>query len=110
MFYDKKNNNITLLQPTGALLGPAPNSKFETDSINFRKDDILVIYSDGIVESANEKYDFYGEEQLKKIILTSVNKTPKEIATLILDDVFRFSTSESQYQDDKTVVVIKRNE
>ncbi|MCX6173671.1 MAG: PP2C family protein-serine/threonine phosphatase [Ignavibacteriales bacterium] len=109
MFYDKKNNNITYLQPTGPLLGPAPNSKFETDSINFHKGDILVIYSDGIVESANEKYDFYGEERLQKIILESVNKTPKEITSLILDDVLKFSTSESQYQDDKTIVVIRQN-
>ncbi|MFA5803923.1 MAG: PP2C family protein-serine/threonine phosphatase [Melioribacteraceae bacterium] len=109
MFYDKKNNNITYLQPTGPLLGPAPNSKYETDSINFHKGDILVIYSDGIVESANEKYDFYGEERLQKIILASVNKTPKEITTLILDDVLKFSTSESQYQDDKTIVVIRQN-
>jgi len=109
MFFDKKNNNITYLQPTGPLLGPAPNSKYETDSINFHKGDILVIYSDGIVESANEKYDFYGEERLQKIILASVNKSPKEITTLILDDVLKFSTSESQYQDDKTIVVIRQN-
>jgi len=109
MFYNKKNHDITYLQPTGPLLGPAPNSKYETDSINFHKGDILVIYSDGIVESANEKYDFYGEERLQKIILESVNKSPKEITTLILDDVLKFSTSESQYQDDKTIVVIKQN-
>ena len=109
MFYDKKNNNVTLLNPTGPLLGPAPNSKYETDSINFHKGDILVIYSDGIVESANEKYDFYGEERLQKMILESVNKTPKEITSLILDDVLKFSTSESQYQDDKTIVVIRKN-
>jgi len=109
MFYDKKNNKITYLQPTGPLLGPAPNSRFETDSINFHKGDILVIYSDGIVESANEKYDFYGEERLQKIILESVNKTPKEITAVILDDVLKFSTNESQYQDDKTLVVIRQN-
>jgi sigma-B regulation protein RsbU (phosphoserine phosphatase) len=109
MFYDNKNNKITYLQPTGPLLGPAPNSRYETDSINFHKGDILVIYSDGIVESANEKYDFYGEERLQKIILENVNKTPKEITAVILNDVFKFSTNESQYQDDKTLVVIRQN-
>ena len=110
LFYNKKFDNFTSLQPTGPLLGPAPHSKFETDSINFHKGDILVIYSDGIVESANDKYDFYGEDRLKKIILESAALKPKVIATAILDDVLRFSTSESQYQDDKTIVVIKRND
>ena len=109
MFYSKKSNNISSLNPTGPLLGPAPNARYETDSINFHKGDILVVYSDGIVESANDKYEFYGDERLQKIILASVNKTPKEITAEILEDVIKFSTSESRYQDDKTIVVIKRN-
>ncbi len=109
MFYRKKNSDIIPLDPTGPLLGPVPNSKFETDSINFQKGDLLVIYSDGIVEAANDKFVFYGEERLKQIILNNVNLSPKKIAALILNDVIKFSTSESQYTDDKTIVVIKRN-
>ncbi|MCL4547009.1 MAG: serine/threonine-protein phosphatase [Bacteroidetes bacterium] len=109
MFYSKKFDSITTLNPTGPLLGPAPNAKFETDSINFYKGDILVVFSDGIVESANDKYEFYGDERLKEIIMASVNKTPKEITAGILEDVIKFSTSDSRYQDDKTIVVIKRN-
>lgn len=110
MFYRKKFNDITFLNSTGPLLGPAPNVKFETDHVNFRNGDILVIYSDGVVEAANENYDFYGEERLSSIIMKNINHTPKEIAALILEDVAKFSTSGSQYQDDKTIVVIKRND
>lgn len=110
MFYRKKFGEIALLHATGPLLGPAPNAKFETDHVNFRNGDILVIYSDGVVEAANEKFDLYGEERLSKIILDNGNRTPKEICALILEDVQKFSTSESQYQDDKTIVVIKRND
>ncbi|MEW6701968.1 MAG: PP2C family protein-serine/threonine phosphatase [Bacteroidota bacterium] len=109
MLFRKKFNDIVLLEPTGPLLGPTPNSKFETDSINFHNGDILVIYSDGIVESANENFEFYGEEKLRQIILDCVNLTPKEIASTILENVIKFGTSESKYQDDKTIVVIKRN-
>ncbi len=109
MFFRKKFNDIVLLDSTGPLLGPTPNAKIETDSINFHNGDILVIYSDGLVEAANDKFEFYGEEKLGHIILDSVNLSPKEIAASILEDVIKFSTNESQYQDDKTIVVIKRN-
>ncbi len=109
MFFRKKFNDIILLDSTGPLLGPTPNAKFETDSINFHPGDVLVIYSDGLVEAANDKFEFYGEEKLGHIILDSVNLSPKEIAASILEDVIKFSTNESQYQDDKTIVVIKRN-
>lgn len=110
MFYRKKFNEISMLHSTGPLLGPAPNAKFETDHVNFRNGDILVIYSDGVVEAANDKFDFYGEERLAGLILDNVQRTPKELSALILEDVLKFSTSDSQYQDDKTIVVIKRND
>ncbi len=108
IFYRKKNGHIIRLEPTGPLIGPAPNSKYETDSINFEFGDVLVIFSDGIVDSANDKYEFYEEKKLIDLIKKSAHKTSKEIAHTILDDVIRFSTSESRYQDDKTIVVIKR--
>lgn len=108
MFYRKILNDIVYLNATGPLLGPAPNAKFETDHINFRSGDVLLIYTDGVVEAANDKFEFYGEERLSNIFMQNLDKTPKEIALLILEDVIKFSTSESQYQDDKTIVVIKR--
>jgi len=109
IFYSKKTNKLTYLLPTGPLLGPAPNSRYETDSINFEKGDLLVIYSDGITEAANNKYQFYEEKRLEKLILKLNDKTSKVIAAEIIEDVQKFSTSDSKYQDDKTVVVIKRN-
>ena len=45
---------------------------------------------------------------MKKIIQSSFEKSPKEIAHTILDDVIKFGTKEPIYQDDKTLVVIKR--
>jgi sigma-B regulation protein RsbU (phosphoserine phosphatase) len=108
IFYSKKNKTFSLLEPTGPLIGPAPNSRYDTDSINFKPGDVLVIYSDGIVEATNDKYEFYEENRLKKIIQSSFEKSPKEIAHTILDDVIKFGTKEPIYQDDKTLVVIKR--
>ena len=70
----------------------------------------MVIFSDGIVEAANEKYEFYEEKRLKKVILKNLEKSPKEIVNAIMSDVTNFSTNDSKYQDDKTIVVIKRKE
>ncbi|MAT58140.1 MAG: SpoIIE family protein phosphatase [Melioribacteraceae bacterium] len=109
IFISSETKKITRLNPTGPLLGPAPNSRFETDSINFKNGDVLVIYTDGIVEAANSKFEFYEEERLEKVISNNFHKTPKEIALTILDDVNQFSTSRPKYQDDKTLVIIKRN-
>lgn len=109
MFFNKSSKLISYLHPTGPLLGPAPNSRYETDSINFEKGDILVIFSDGITEAANNKYIFYEEKRLERVIRKHISKTAREIALEIIEDVEKFSTEDAAYQDDKTVVVIKRN-
>ena len=107
IFYSKKEKGIQYLSSTGPLLGPAPNSKYKTDSINIQIGDVLVIYSDGIVEAANSNFDFYEEKRLENIIKKNNNLTAKELALLILDDVYKFSAN-GMYSDDKTVVVVKR--
>ncbi len=109
IFYSKKNNEIKYLGTTGPLLGPAPNSKYKTDSINIEVGDVLVIYSDGIVEAANTDFDFYEEKKLEKVIIENQNLSPKELAYKILDDVNEFAL-DGMYNDDKTLVILKRVE
>jgi len=110
MFYSSKKKKIFYLEATGALLGVASNSRFDTDSINFEPGDFLVIFSDGIVEAANDKFDFFGEKKLEDIIKSKSHLSPRELVYKILEEVQIFSTNESKYQDDKTVVVVKRFE
>lgn len=109
ILFSKKSGSLTYLEPTGPLLGPSPNSKYDTDSVNIESGDILIIYSDGVTEAANDKFQFYEEKRLEKVVLSKTTKSAKEIAISIIEDVEKFSTSDSKYQDDKTVVVIKRN-
>ena len=108
LFYSAAEKQITYLEVTGPLLGPAPNSKYTTDSINFSKDDFLVIISDGIVEAANNDFEFYGEDKLENIIKENCTMAPRELTNKILQDVIDFSGKTSKNNDDKTVVIIKR--
>ena len=107
IFIKAKSEKAEFLQPTGPVLGPAPNAKYHIDSINFSKGDVLLIYSDGITESADEKFEPYGDEKLLAKLKSLVKLTPKEIALGILDDVIKFSKN-GKYSDDMTLVVIKK--
>jgi len=106
-FVRSNSDDITLLNPTGPLLGPTPNAKYTVDNINFKLDDVLLIYSDGVTESADGEFKPYGEERLIKRLKEVKHLSPKEITYSILDDVINFSKS-GKYNDDKTLVVIKR--
>lgn len=106
--YSNTNNSIEELLPTGPVLGPSPNQNYYTDSFYIEKNDILLLYTDGIIEAANKNFEFYGESRLKNILLQNVQLSPKEICEKIIEDVQIFSAM-GKYADDKTIVIIKRN-
>ena len=106
-FIRSNSDKIVTLNPTGPVLGPAPHAKYSIENINFEKGDVLLIYSDGVTESANSEFKDYGEERLMNQLKSSKHLSPKEISYKILDDVIKFSKN-GKYSDDKTVVVIKR--
>jgi len=107
MFAKKDSDKLITLSSTGPVLGPSPFAKYTIDSITFAPGDVLLIYSDGVTDAANTKFENYGEERLSKVFLENKTLTPKEITYAIMDDVIHFSKN-GEYSDDKTIVVIKR--
>ena len=107
MFLDFDTGNIERLSSTGPVLGPAPYQKYGVESINFRVNDVLVLYSDGIIEATDQNFKFYGEERLIECIRKHKDADPREICNSIIQEVNVFS-AKGVYSDDRTLVVIKR--
>ena len=100
-------NEIYAVESTGPVLGPAPDQEYVTDSFNFHVNDCLVMYTDGIVEATNNKFEFYGEEKLKSVIKAYKDLPARDIAKNIIEDVQKYS-AKGKYSDDRTIVVIRR--
>lgn len=107
IFYKKSKGEFTQLDSTGPALGIAPNARYRIGNVNFEKDDVLVLYTDGITEATDINFSLFGEDRLKRKIAELVDSEPRKICYGIMEDVQRFAAS-SSYADDKTLVVIKR--
>ena len=107
IFIRSNSEMIMKLDPTGPVIGPTPNAKYSIENINFLKDDILVIYSDGVIDSTDQEFNYYGEERFINKLKSLKQKSVKEIAYSVLDDVIKFS-KKGKYNDDKSLVIIKR--
>jgi len=105
LIYD--SDTIEALGSTGGVLGVSPDQEYKIDSFYFKKYDTLVLYTDGLVEATNNKFEFYGEERLRQEILNNKHFPARDIAANILQSVQTFS-SRAKYSDDKTIVVVKR--
>lgn len=107
IFYKAETGETELLDTTGPLLGPAPNAPYYMESINFQKNDILLLFSDGITETADTEFEQYGDDRLVMKLKEVSSLSPKEIVSTVLEDVVKYS-KDGSYTDDKTLVVIKK--
>jgi len=80
-------------------------------TLEFHKDDIILTYSDGILEAKSDENKIYGIERLEEIFLQSAqaNTDIKEIYQDIIEDLklYRWGTS---FSDDTTILMFRRNE
>ena len=95
------------LSATGLIIGPFPNEKYRYDFVLMKKGDVLLLYTDGIIEAQNERQEQYGEQRLIEALRKHRAKSPKEICQLILENVQVYNRF-PEYSDDKTLLVIKR--
>jgi serine phosphatase RsbU (regulator of sigma subunit) len=102
-----ENDEVETLPATGQLVGPFPDEQYQFEFVLMHKGDVLLLYTDGIVEAANDRQEMYGDQRLIQALLQHRAASPKEICQLILQDVQVYSRLGS-YSDDKTLVVIKR--
>jgi len=102
-----ENDAVETLPATGQLIGPFPEERYQFEFALMHKGDILLLYTDGIVEAANDRQEMYGDQRLIDSLLRHRIRSPKEICQLILQEVQLYSRLGS-YSDDKTLVVVKR--
>lgn len=110
IIYRSSSRKTEVLDSGGIAVGlfPGIKEKLTQHTIDMQKDDVLVIYSDGIPECWNEAQETYGfirfQESLTK---ASQNHNTKQIQDLILNDIKEFAKS-SRQQDDITLLVLKK--
>ncbi|MDA2938271.1 serine/threonine-protein phosphatase, partial [Acidobacteria bacterium AH-259-A15] len=102
-----KEREIVPLDVGGPLLGAFRRvpAEYEVGEVLLEAEDVLVCYTDGIVEAINGTEE-YGIDRLKKVIQGSRQRSSREIFEAVIEDVENFSR-ESGQNDDRTLVVIK---
>jgi len=88
-------------------LGAMADAEYREDRVVLDAGDVLVIYSDGLVESVNGAGDQFGWDRLRKVI-SSLNgaETANEIRDLLLREVWGFKDDAEQV-DDVTMVIVR---
>jgi len=106
MFFSSKTKKIIELEIDGIVLGISENENFEKKIMDFTEGDILLLYTDGVVEARNTEGEFFEFDRLTKIIQNN-NKYPASyLVRKIYREVTKFMNNQSK-SDDITIISIK---
>ena len=109
LLYRSATEEIVELKSQFPPLGLLPVSndiEYNGKEARWQRNDVLVLYSDGITEQENPMKAEYGQEKLKQMILKSADASPAEIKQKILSD-FETHLDGKPVEDDVTIIVIK---
>ncbi len=90
-----------------AAIGIIKDSKFKEQNIELKQGEVLIVYSDGVTEAANEVGQFFGKERLINTIKKYYNLPADKLGEAITRQVEIFS-GEAPRSDDLSLIVLKR--
>lgn len=111
LFFKSKEKKLYTYTPEGIGLGITEDKIFRENiselSLDFQQNDIIILYTDGVVEATNNVNRFYGDNRLKKLIETYQESNADTLLNKIVEDLYTFGDGTNQH-DDMTLVVIKK--
>jgi sigma-B regulation protein RsbU (phosphoserine phosphatase) len=94
------------LSSGGTVVGIFPDAEFDQETIQLHSGDILLAYTDGIVESVNEYGEEFGEQRLINLVGANRDRSAEQLQKAIVDEVLGWAFEEER-DDDMTLIVAR---
>jgi sigma-B regulation protein RsbU (phosphoserine phosphatase) len=104
-----RRDRILELRTGGTVIGPLPQVAFRRGLVRLDPGNVLVLFTDGIVERRGPGEDFFGEERLKRVVQESHGAPAAQLLDRLLATAFAHG-EDRPWEDDVTVMVIRRPE
>ena len=104
----RADGRTEMLDKGGPLLGAVEHATFESDQATFAAGDLLVAYSDGVLECRNSAGEEFGMERLLHAVQRAKQPAAQETLVGLLAAVQDFANG-SSLCDDMSVLVIQRS-
>ena len=101
-----RDGHAQRLEVTGTVVGAFPSAAYEEKSLELRRGDLLVAFTDGMVEPENEYGEAFGEERLVDLLKRYGQRESKEIIARIMETVEQW-TGTSELFDDMTLLLAR---
>ena len=103
----QKNGKIKKLEKGGLILGVMPDITFDIGKLNLKRNDVLMLYTDGVTETMTADEKEYEEKRLIKFMEKECfNNSAHDINEKLISELNKFSGDIAQV-DDITILTLK---
>ena len=107
-YFNSGNQSIEEIHNTGPLVGIFHAMEFKDFILNMNSGDMLLLYTDGIIESMDpDLKKLYGDERLKNNIMAFSGEPVMDMLHSICGSMYEF-TGYAPLEDDVTLICIKK--
>jgi sigma-B regulation protein RsbU (phosphoserine phosphatase) len=102
-----KKDIIVLMDAIGPRLGHKENPEYSDAETYLNEEDVLLLFSDGMIEAQNPKNQQWGDRRFIKSFLQYAKQSPREMINGLIKDAYSFY-EEVPPDDDITLVIAKK--
>jgi sigma-B regulation protein RsbU (phosphoserine phosphatase) len=102
-----REKGITAIDATGLPIGMFSSEQFASHVFRLEPGDLVLLYSDGLIEAQGATGVEYGVERLSALAASATGAVPAEVVSACVRDVTRFRDARP-VSDDLTVMAIRR--
>jgi sigma-B regulation protein RsbU (phosphoserine phosphatase) len=94
------------IRAEGIPLGLLEHAEYQEVSVELKSGDLFAMFSDGIVEASNTKYEEFGPRRMENVLRQNFHRSPQEIIDTLFEEVREFEQGRPP-RDDQTIVLIR---
>lgn len=94
------------LESTGIAVGLMEGSSYEVETVTLDSGDLLLAFTDGLVEATNEEGEEFGRNRIESFVARHRKVSARQLRDGLLAEVLHFQGERPQ-RDDITVVVVR---
>ncbi|UCE06746.1 MAG: serine/threonine-protein phosphatase, partial [bacterium] len=103
LWWDAASKTIHWLKPTGPAIGLTHNPEFVSKTLRMGSGDLVLLYTDGLIEARNPQGEEFGEERLVSYVIDHINESTDDFLTGLRGTAESFA---GRFHDDVTLLAI----
>jgi len=104
LWWNSETQSATWLKPTGPAIGINPEPQYTSESIDIGEGDLIIFYTDGLIEAKNGSRQDFGTERLVEFTRQHHEDSPEFFISNLKKEVLNFAGA---IQDDMTIMALK---